>query len=282
MFASASNIDRKIEANQAKANHKTVFHRAHSVGDHATRANLNHTCIHRSNLQSLRKSDPTGSCDRSAQFHEQYREFCVPISGSFLSKATPILDHVVHCLFVWHYNKFLWFCCAAVGIQFIRFDWKTAAHKQIARVHSICVRHFGQLFFILRYLCNAITNALRITTVQVSSFRDFWIGILCNAFLIFRVRGVVSGFIITFSYMLAFILTKTRYFFEVYLSLPGITLLLSIIIGFGLILLYYILPETTNRSLEDIELHFADNSKKLTNRKIKIHVISSQTTAETA
>lgn len=29
-----------------------------------------------------------------------------------------------------------------------------------------------------------------------------------------------------------------------------------------------ILPETENRTLEDIELHFADNSKSITDRKI--------------
>lgn len=32
--------------------------------------------------------------------------------------------------------------------------------------------------------------------------------------------------------------------------------------------MYNILPETENRTLEDIELHFSDNSKKLTDRKI--------------
>lgn len=51
-------------------------------------------------------------------------------------------------------------------------------------------------------------------------------------------------------------------------SLPGVTLLTCGIIGLGLISLYSILPETTNRSLEDIEHHFSDNSKKITNRKI--------------
>lgn len=34
--------------------------------------------------------------------------------------------------------------------------------------------------------------------------------------------------------------------------------------------MYKILPETENRTLEEIELHFADNSKKLTDRKIAI------------
>lgn len=32
--------------------------------------------------------------------------------------------------------------------------------------------------------------------------------------------------------------------------------------------MYLILPETENISLEDIELHFSDDSKKITNRKI--------------
>lgn len=34
--------------------------------------------------------------------------------------------------------------------------------------------------------------------------------------------------------------------------------------------MYKILPETENRSLDDIELHFADNTKGLTDREIEI------------
>lgn len=41
--------------------------------------------------------------------------------------------------------------------------------------------------------------------------------------------------------------------------------------------MYNILPETEGRSLEDIELHFSDNSKGITNRKI---AISKQPNAE--
>lgn len=33
--------------------------------------------------------------------------------------------------------------------------------------------------------------------------------------------------------------------------------------------MYFWLPETENRSLEDIELHFSDNSKKLTDINIR-------------
>lgn len=50
--------------------------------------------------------------------------------------------------------------------------------------------------------------------------------------------------------------------------MPGFALLSCIIAGCGLVLMYKIMPETENRSLEDIEMHFSDNSKKLTDRKI--------------
>lgn len=52
------------------------------------------------------------------------------------------------------------------------------------------------------------------------------------------------------------------------LSLPGYTLYGCIVSALGWILTYNILPETEGRTLEDIELHFSDKSKKLTDRKI--------------
>lgn len=52
------------------------------------------------------------------------------------------------------------------------------------------------------------------------------------------------------------------------LSLPGVALFNCAIITYGLILMYKILPETENRTLEDIEMHFADESKKITDHKI--------------
>ena len=68
--------------------------------------------------------------------------------------------------------------------------------------------------------------------------------------------------------MFGFITKKTYYNLETTLSLPGVSLLYTFICLFGLILTYNILPETENRSLEDIEFHFADNSRKITERKI--------------
>lgn len=50
--------------------------------------------------------------------------------------------------------------------------------------------------------------------------------------------------------------------------MPGISLLNSAIAAIGLISMYSILPETENRSLEDIEMHFSDDTKTLFDRKI--------------
>lgn len=52
------------------------------------------------------------------------------------------------------------------------------------------------------------------------------------------------------------------------LSMPGVSLFNCIVSAIGLVLMYKILPETENRSLEDIEMHFTDKNKKLTDCKI--------------
>lgn len=50
--------------------------------------------------------------------------------------------------------------------------------------------------------------------------------------------------------------------------MAGVALFNTISIFLGIILMYKILPETENRTLEDIEMHFADKTKKLTDIKI--------------
>lgn len=42
----------------------------------------------------------------------------------------------------------------------------------------------------------------------------------------------------------------------------------SVISGVGLVFMYFILPDTDGRTLEEIEDHFCDNTKKITDRKI--------------
>lgn len=72
----------------------------------------------------------------------------------------------------------------------------------------------------------------------------------------------------SYNYILSFIAKKTYYNLETLLSLPGLTLFYCVVSGVGFVFAYFILPETDNRTLEDIELHFSDNSKKITDRKI--------------
>lgn len=85
-----------------------------------------------------------------------------------------------------------------------------------------------------------------------------------------RSRGIASGVAISVHYIFNFIGNKIYYNLETALSLPGISLMYTCITFLGLILMYNIFPETEGRSLEEIELHFADNSKRLTDRKIAI------------
>lgn len=85
----------------------------------------------------------------------------------------------------------------------------------------------------------------------------------------YKTRGIATGLTASLNYLISFIATKTYYNLETSLSMPGVALFNCIIVGIGFILMYNILPETENRSLEDIELHFADKSRKLTDRQIR-------------
>lgn len=94
------------------------------------------------------------------------------------------------------------------------------------------------------------------------------------------------------NYCFGFIATKSYYNLEKYLSLPGASLFYAGtgVVGwvllmkhlaqieswifmnsvfYSLILMYFLLPETENRTLEDIEIHFSDNQRKMTDRKIQ-------------
>lgn len=78
----------------------------------------------------------------------------------------------------------------------------------------------------------------------------------------------MNGIAAALNYLFGFVTKKTYYNLETTLSLPGTALFYCIVCGIGLIFTYNVLPETENRSLEEIELHFADNSKNLCDRNI--------------
>ncbi|XP_055303169.1 facilitated trehalose transporter Tret1-like [Sitodiplosis mosellana] len=83
-----------------------------------------------------------------------------------------------------------------------------------------------------------------------------------------RTRVIVTALTITLSYLIVFVITSTYRIFETTLSMPGVALFNCIVSGFGVFVAYKILPDTENRTLEDIEMHFSDNSKSITDRKI--------------
>lgn len=68
---------------------------------------------------------------------------------------------------------------------------------------------------------------------------------------------------------MSFIITKTYFNLERTLSLWGTIFLYGIIGVFGFIFIYLFIPETERRTLEDIEVHFSDNNRKITDRKIQ-------------
>lgn len=71
---------------------------------------------------------------------------------------------------------------------------------------------------------------------------------------------------------MAFCTTKTYYNLETSLSLFGLISLYAVVDIIGLVYIYMFLPETERRTLEEIELHFSDNTKKLSDIKIRKNV----------
>lgn len=67
-----------------------------------------------------------------------------------------------------------------------------------------------------------------------------------------RARGIIASFAAAFAYIMTFICTKTYYNLETWLSLPGISLLYCIVAATGFVMNYFILPETENRTLEEV------------------------------
>ncbi|XP_025205967.1 facilitated trehalose transporter Tret1-like [Melanaphis sacchari] len=74
-------------------------------------------------------------------------------------------------------------------------------------------------------------------------------------------RGVATSASLGLAYIILFTLTKSYLIIEMYLSLEYTMILFGCIGLFGLIYLYFYLPETENKTLLEIEEFFASNSK---------------------
>ncbi|XP_055307332.1 facilitated trehalose transporter Tret1-2 homolog [Sitodiplosis mosellana] len=87
----------------------------------------------------------------------------------------------------------------------------------------------------------------------------------------FKSRSFYCALASTINQLFAFIATKTYYDFERWLSLPGVICFYGAIGVVGFILMSFMLPETENRSMEDIELHYSDNKRSIFDINISIN-----------
>ncbi|CAD7092819.1 unnamed protein product [Hermetia illucens] len=85
----------------------------------------------------------------------------------------------------------------------------------------------------------------------------------------FKARGLATGLAAGINYGIAFVGAKSYINLDKGLSLNGTMWLFTAVNILGLFFTYFFLPETENRTLEDIELHFSQNDRKLTDIKIK-------------
>ncbi|XP_055309425.1 facilitated trehalose transporter Tret1-like [Sitodiplosis mosellana] len=81
-------------------------------------------------------------------------------------------------------------------------------------------------------------------------------------------RSMASALTTGTNNILAFIAIKSFYNLEHWLDLPSTFGIYCIIGAVGMVIMYLILPETEGCTLEDIEIHFSDNSRKITDRHI--------------
>ncbi|XP_059619605.1 facilitated trehalose transporter Tret1-like [Phlebotomus argentipes] len=83
----------------------------------------------------------------------------------------------------------------------------------------------------------------------------------------FKARATSAGLVAALYYLFIFISTKTYLDLERGLGLDGANWLYGVVAILGFLFFYFFLPETENRSLEDIEIHFS--TQKLTNINIQ-------------
>lgn len=84
----------------------------------------------------------------------------------------------------------------------------------------------------------------------------------------FKTRILASSCTQAISFIFVFISHKTFINIEEWFTLPGSMVFYGIISFICVIVLYKIVPETENLTLEEIERHFSNNKLKLTDRKI--------------
>lgn len=80
----------------------------------------------------------------------------------------------------------------------------------------------------------------------------------------FRGRSMASGLSAASSYLISFTATKSFQSLKDLLGLRGLFMFYSVITFIGFFFLYFIMPETEGRPLEDIEKDYEKNNSKST------------------
>ncbi|XP_058822151.1 facilitated trehalose transporter Tret1-like [Topomyia yanbarensis] len=93
--------------------------------------------------------------------------------------------------------------------------------------------------------------------------------ILLSEVFPFKNRSMACGITAALNYVMTFVTTKTYFNLENSFSLPGVILFYGICGSIGVFFMYCFLPETEKRTLEDIEIYFSDNQRKMTDIHIQ-------------
>lgn len=71
-----------------------------------------------------------------------------------------------------------------------------------------------------------------------------------------RGRGVASGLTAALAFLMTFILTKSFLTLQAWITLPGLFIVYGAITSVGTLYLYACMPETENKTLQQIETFF--------------------------
>lgn len=75
-------------------------------------------------------------------------------------------------------------------------------------------------------------------------------------YVIFRGRGIASGLTAALAFLMTFIFTKSFLTMQAWCTLPGLFIVYGAITLIGTLYLYACMPETENKTLQEIEKFF--------------------------
>lgn len=146
-------------------------------------------------------------------------------------------------------------CCLSIGMySFLYLPHNTRSTDDLVPNKDF---EYSGLFPMIMFFGLAFLTSLGIAPIP-------WM--LLSEVLPLNARAITSGVSVTINYLIVFLATKTYLSLENLLGLFGVIWLYGSIGACGFGFLFFLLPETENRTLEEIELHFA--TQPITSTKI--------------